>query len=251
MEQEYINLTPENIGAEHLCCIIRSRKPHPGVEAKRAWLAERLQEGHVFRKRNEKGCCFIEYSPVEQAWVPVEGAGYLYIYCLWATGEFKGKGCGRELMEYCLADARERGASGVCMLGAKRQKNWLSSQNFAKKYGFEVVDETADGYQLLALSLDGTRPRFTDRAREQKTDRQELTIYYSMQCPFVLRKIEDIRTFTEENGIPAALIPVETLEQAKALPGMFNNWGVFYRGKFETVNLLDVPSVKKILSKTE
>lgn len=39
---EFINLTPENIANEHLCCIIRSRTKHPGVEAKRAWLRDRL-----------------------------------------------------------------------------------------------------------------------------------------------------------------------------------------------------------------
>ena len=39
MESEFINLTAENIGEEHLCCIIRSKKPHPGVEAKRSWLS--------------------------------------------------------------------------------------------------------------------------------------------------------------------------------------------------------------------
>ena len=60
MEQEWINLTPDNLASEHLCCIIRSKKPHPGVEAKREWLAQRLQEGHVFRKLNAKGVVFIE-----------------------------------------------------------------------------------------------------------------------------------------------------------------------------------------------
>ena len=73
-------------------CIIRSKKSHPGVEAKRAWLRERLQEGHVFRKLDTKGVVFIEYAPLETAWVPVEGDNYLYIYCLWVSGEFKGKG---------------------------------------------------------------------------------------------------------------------------------------------------------------
>ena len=54
MEAEFINLTEENLAGEHLCCIIRSKKPHPGVEAKRQWLSERLREGHVFRKLKEK-----------------------------------------------------------------------------------------------------------------------------------------------------------------------------------------------------
>lgn len=35
MEPEFINLTPENLAEEHLCCIIRTKKPHPGVETKR------------------------------------------------------------------------------------------------------------------------------------------------------------------------------------------------------------------------
>lgn len=50
MDADFINLTEENLAREHLCCIIRSRKPHPGVEAKRQWLSDRLREGHVFRK---------------------------------------------------------------------------------------------------------------------------------------------------------------------------------------------------------
>ena len=59
---KFIDLTPENIESEHLCCIIRSKKTHPGVEAKRAWLAERLTEGHIFRKLDEKATVFIEYA---------------------------------------------------------------------------------------------------------------------------------------------------------------------------------------------
>ena len=44
MEMDFINLSTENLEQEHLCCIIRSRKPHPGVEAKRQWLSNRLQQ---------------------------------------------------------------------------------------------------------------------------------------------------------------------------------------------------------------
>ena len=176
MEDQFLNLTEENLDREHLCCIIRSKKPHPGVEIKRVWLRERLREGHVFRKLDAKGVVFIEYAPLETAWVPVDGDNYLYIYCLWVTGEFKGKGYGRQLMEYCLADARAKGKSGVCMLGAEKQKAWLSDQAFAEKYGFETVDTTSDGYRLLALSFDGTKPRFGENAKRQVIEPEELTI---------------------------------------------------------------------------
>ena len=249
MESEFINLTAENIGEEHLCCIIRSKKPHPGVEAKRNWLSGRLKEGHVFRKLNEKGCCFIEYAPLETAWVPIVGDNFYYIYCLWVDGKLKGKGYGRELMEYCIADAREKGKSGICMLGAKKQKNWLSNQAFAKKYGFETVDVTDSGYELLAFSFDGQTPKFTENAKKEKIMNQELTIYYDMQCPFIYEKIEDIRQYCESGNIPASLILVDSMQKAKELPCVFNNWAVFYKGKVETVNLLDVASIEKILKK--
>ncbi len=172
---------------EHLCCIIRSKKPHPGVEAKRSWLSERLKEGHVFRKLDTKGAVFIEYAPLETAWVPVEGENYLYIYCLWVAGEFKGRGYGRQLMEYCLANAKAREKAGVCMLGAKTQKAWLSGQAFAEKYGFETVDTTPDGYRLLVLSFDGTKPWFTENAKRLEIAGQKLTIYYSPSVPISIR----------------------------------------------------------------
>ena len=214
MEKEFINLTPENLDGEHLCCIIRSRKPHPGVEAKRRWLAGRLEEGHVFRKLDAKGSVFVEYAPLETAWVP--GA---------------------------------KGKSGVCMLGAQKQKAWLSDQSFAKKYGFQVVDTAAGGYELLALSFDGTAPRFTDAARRGTIPEQELTIYYGMQCPYIHASLEQVKRFCGERGAPVTLIPVDSLQRAKELPGVFNNWAVFYRGRLETVNLLDEAGLKRLLSK--
>ena len=127
---QFVNLTPDNIADEHLCCIIRSKTVHQGVEAKRRWLADRLKEGHVFRKLNEKNTVFIEYSPLETAWVPIVGDNYYYIYCLWACSEQRGHGYGRQLMEYCIEDARAHGRSGICMLGADKQKAWLSCRLF-------------------------------------------------------------------------------------------------------------------------
>lgn len=249
MDTDFINLTTENLANEHLCCIIRSKKTHPGVEAKRQWLSERLGEGHVFRKLNAKATVFIEYAPLETAWVPINGDNYLYLYCLWVTGSYKGKGYGKALMEYCLADAKEKGKSGICMLGAKKQKSWLSNQAFAKKFGFEVVDTTDNGYELLALSLDGTTPRFAPNVKTPRIESKELTIYYDLQCPYIRQNIEMIKQHCEESNVPVSFIQVDTLQKAKELPCVFNNWGVFYNGNFETVNLLDINYLMRILNK--
>jgi ribosomal protein S18 acetylase RimI-like enzyme len=246
---DFINLTTENLANEHLCCIIRSKKTHQGIDEKRKWLSDRLNEGHVFRKLNEKATVFIEYAPLETAWVPITGDNYYYIYCLWVSGSYKGKGYGKSLMEYCLADAREKGKSGICMLGAKKQKHWLSDQSFVKKFGFEVVDTTDNGYELLVLSFDGTTPKFTQNAKKQEIECKDLIIYYDMQCPYIYQNIEKIKQYCEMNDVPVSLIQVDILQKAKELPCVFNNYGVFYKGKFETVNLLDIGSLERILKK--
>lgn len=132
MEMDFVTLTQENLDREQLCCIVRTKKPHPGVERKRAWLRERIREGHVFRKLAGNDCAFIEYAPIETAWAPVEGEDYLYLYCLWVQGAPRGQGVGKALMESCLQDARAKGKAGVCMLGAEKQKTWLSDQRFAE-----------------------------------------------------------------------------------------------------------------------
>ena len=91
---------------------------------------------------------FIEYAPLETAWVPVVGENYLYIYCLWVLGAPRGSGYGRALMEH---------------------------------------------------------------------------------------------------GIPAAFELVDSLEKAKSLPCVFNNWAAFWNGSFISVNQLDGAALEKVI----
>ena len=129
------------------------------------------------------------------------------------------------------------------------QKNKNLGQSFVKKFGFEVVDTTDNGYELLALSFDGTTPRFALNAKKQEIENKELTIYYDMQCPYIYHNIERIKQYCEMNNVPVSLFQVDTLQKAKELPCVFNNWAVFYKGNFETVNLLDASYLERILKK--
>jgi len=70
-----------------------------------------------------------------------------------------------------------------------------------------------------------------------------------MQCPYVYERIELIKQYCDMNYVPVSFIQVDTLQKAKELPCVFNNWGVFYKGNFETVNLLDEAYLKRILKK--
>lgn len=245
---EFVTITMDNLPTEHLCCAIADKKHQAGVQAKRFWLANRIAEGHVFRKLNHKGKVFIEYAPLEKAWVPAIGENYMYIYCLWVSGSFKGKGYARELLDYCIEDAKRQKKSGICILSSKKKKPFVSDKKFIQKFGFEAVDTAFDEYELLALSFDGTKPQFSKSVKETQITDDSLTIYYGAQCPFTLNCIEQVQIFCGKNKIPLNLIPVDTLEKAKSVPAVFNNWAVFYKGKFETVHLLNEGQLKKLLN---
>ena len=51
---EYIRVTKENLEEEHICCAI-SNNDDVQVSSKKAWLADRFDEGLVFLKSVERG----------------------------------------------------------------------------------------------------------------------------------------------------------------------------------------------------
>lgn len=246
---EYINITQQNLPEEHLCCAIGDKKHETGLAMKKSWLAKRLDEGHTFRKLNTRGKVFIEYAPLETAWVPVEGENYLYIYCLWVSGSFKGQGHGRALLNYCIEDAKKQNKSGVCVLTNKKKTPFLSDKKFVQRYGFKTVEVLPDGYELMALSFDKTLPRFAENVKQGTIDSDDLTIYYGKQCPYIPDCISQVQAFCSKNNIPLNLVEIDSLEKAQQVPCIFNNWAVFYNGKFKTVHLMNEGYLKKLLNK--
>ena len=244
---EYINLTLDNIDEEHICCAIGDKKHQDGVLNKKAWIKDRLKDGHVFRKLNARGKTFIEYEPVETAWVHINGKNYEYIYCLWVAGSFKGKGIGKELLYYAIKDSKEKGKSGICTIVSKKKKPFIGDKNFFEHYGFKVVDTIGD-YELLALQFDDINtPKFNDSAKLMKIDSDDFTIYYSNECPYVSYEVEELNKYAKENDIKINFIKVDTLEKAKNVPCVFNNWANFYKGKFISNTILNANSFKKII----
>ena len=80
---EYIRVTKENIEKEHICCAISSNKDIQ-VISKKNWLKERFDDGLVFLKSIERGKCFIEYIPAENAWNPIIAEGICILtVCGW------------------------------------------------------------------------------------------------------------------------------------------------------------------------
>ena len=244
---EYINLNEKNIDKEHICCAISDPKHQIGVDKKKEWIKSKLKDGHVFRKLNARGKIFIEYEPIETAWAPVIGNNYMYIYCLWVAGSFKGKGIGRELLEYAINDAKDKGMSGICTLVSKKKKPFIGDKKFYEHFGFIVVD-TINDYELMVLSFnDNEVPKFSNSARKMEIDSEEFTIYYSNECPYVEYEVKELSDYAKENNIKLKFIKIDSLEKAKNTPCVFNNWANFYKGKFISNTILNANALEKLL----
>ena len=244
---EYINLNLENIDDEHICCAIGDPKHQLGVNNKKEWIKNKLSDGHVFRKLNARGKTFIEYEPIETAWVPIIGKNYEYIYCLWVAGSFKGKGIGKELLDYAINDAKEKGMSGLCTLTSKKKKPFIGEKKFFEHFGFKVVD-SIDDYELLALSFENAEtPKFSDKARLMEIESKDFTIYYSPSCPYVQYEVKELTEYAKENNININFIKIDTLEKAKNVPCVFNNWANFNNGKFISNTILNANSLEKLI----
>ena len=244
---EYINLNLDNIDNEHICCAIGDPKHQIGVDKKKEWIKTKFKDGHVFRKLDARGKTFIEYEPIESAWVPINGNNYMYIYCLWVAGSFKGKGIGKELLEYVINDARTKKMSGLCTLVSTKKKPFLGEKQFFLHFGFKVVD-TINDYELMALQFDDkVTPSFNDTARNMTIDNEDFTIYYSNECPYVEYEVKELTDYAKEKNIKLNFIKIDTLEKAKNAPCIFNNWANFYKGKFISNTILNANALEKLL----
>ena len=172
---------------------------------------------------------------------------WIYIYCLWVAGSFKGKGIGKELLEYCINDSKEKGKSGICTLVSKKKKPFIGEKKFFEHFGFKVVD-TINDYELLALQFDDSEtPKFSDTARLNKIDGQDFTIYYSNECPYVEYEVKELSDYTKEKNIKINFIKIDSLEKAKNAPCIFNNWANFYKGEFISNTILNANSFEKLI----
>lgn len=244
---EYINLTLKNLEKEHICCAIGDKKHQAGVDSKKAWIKGKLKDGFVFRKLDARGKTFIQYEPVENAWVPIDGKNYEYIYCLWVAGSFKGQSIAKELLEYAINDAKEKGMNGLCTLASKKKKPYIGEKKFFEHYGFKVVD-TIGEYELLALQFnDEATPKFNDNARSMKIDSKEFTVYYSNECPFVQHEVQELSDYAKEHNVTINFRKIDSLEKAKKVPCVFNNWANFYQGAFLSNTILNANALSKIL----
>lgn len=246
---DYVRVTKDNIVSEHICCAISNNKDIQ-VSSKKAWLTERFDDGLVFLKSVERGKCFIEYIPAENAWVPIEADGYMYIDCLWVSGSFKGHGYSNDLLNACVKDSREKGKRGLCILSSAKKKPFLADPKYLSHKGFSVADESDCGIQLWYLPFDGAAaPRFRECAKHPRTDLPGYVLFYTNQCPFNAKYVPIVEATAAEHKIPFKAIKLDTKEAAQNAPTPVTNYALFKDGEYLTNEQMNDAKFLKLISK--
>lgn len=242
---EMITVTKDNIEKEHICCAISNNKDVQ-VKSKKEWLSNQFDNGLVFKKMDLRGKCFIEYLPLEAAWVPVAGDNLMYINCLWVAGKYQGLGYAKELLEACKQDCLDQKKDGIVVLSAKKKMPYVMDYNFLIRHGFVSV-ASLDKYELMYLSLSDvlTQPHFTIDKMECQDD--GLVLYYSHQCPFTAKYVPLIEEYCKEHEIAFKTVLLNNVEEAKKAGTIFTTYSLFYNHKFITREILSVKKFEKII----
>ena len=229
----YIRITKENIGKEHICCAMSGKQSI----AKKEWLEQRFAEGLVFCRSEARGKCFIEYIPAENAWVPIDAEGYLFIDCLWVSGSMKGHGYSNDLLKECIRDAEAQGKKGLCILSAEgRKREFLADPKFLTYKGFSVADVSDCGINLMYLPLEPAAqpPKFRECAKHPGIEEQGFVLYYTDQCPYTCYWVPRVQETAKEHNIPFQVIHITDKENARNVPAPVTTYALFRDGKFLT-----------------
>ena len=245
---ELVKLTHENIEQEHICCAISNNKDIQ-VVSKKNWLRERLDEGLVFLKGNVRGKCFIEYLPAEYAWTPIEADGYMYIDCLWVSGQFKGHGYSNLLLDACIEDSKEKGKKGLVILSSKKKRGFLSDPKYMGYKGFKVADTAEPYFELMYLPFaeDARLPRFGDTVHEHKDMPKGFVLYYTNQCPFTAKYVPLLEQMAKARNAVFRSVHIQTREDAQHAPSPFTTFSLFYDSQLVTHEILSEKKFDKIL----
>lgn len=247
---DYIKVTKENLEDEHICCAISNNKDVQ-VSSKKAWLSERFDDGLVFLKSTERGKCFIEYIPSENAWNPIVADGYMYIDCLWVSGAFKGHGYANDLLNECIRDSKKKGKKGLCILSSAKKKPFLADPKFLKHKGFKVCDESDNGIQLWYLSFEkeNVSPKFKECAKHTHVDEKGYVLYFTNQCPFNAKYVSIVERVAKEHAVKFKAIHLQSKEDAQNAPTPITTYALFLDGEYLTHEQMNDKKFLKLISK--
>lgn len=243
---EIITVDQENLDKEHICCAISVKKGDNSVALKKQWLKERMEEGLVFKKLDARGKVFIEYLPANKAWCPINGDNYMFIDCLWVSGQYAGHGYARKLVDACIEDAKKQNMAGIVIVSSDKKRPYLSDPKFLKHYGFEVVDKANPHFELYCLSFDklAALPSFIETVKDGKIAQKGMVIYYTNQCVFSEKQTLLLKELAQDK---LTIIKVEDAKSIHDGLPIYSAFSFFDHGEFVTNEILSEKKFMKYL----
>jgi GNAT superfamily N-acetyltransferase len=239
--EKIIRIDNSNIDKEHICCAFSDKKCAESYNMKKEWLRKEFANGYVFRRIDARAKVFIEYGPAEKGWAPVHAPNYLLVNCFWVSGQYKGQGYAKALLNMALDDARMQNKNGLVTVAGTSKFHFMSDTKWLLKHGFETVEKTLAGFSLLALKLkqQAENPSFHPVARSGACpETNGLVVYYSNRCPFSEFHVKTSLVETAaKRGKPLKIIKLETTAQAQHAPSPATIFSLFYNGKFVTTDV--------------
>jgi N-acetylglutamate synthase-like GNAT family acetyltransferase len=237
----YIQLTKDNLEDSHICCGISDKKIKESYQEKKVWLSNAFEEGYIFKRLDERAKVFIEYGPLDQAWLPVLGDNYMVLGCFWVSGRYKKQGHGKALLEEAIKEAKNQEMNGLLAVVGKKKFHFMSDGNWLMKQGFEIIEESDAGFLLLAYVFDNkeSKAEFSQAAKKGMTEEKEdFVIYYSNRCPFTGFHVENsFKETAKKRNLNYKIIKLESCEDAKKCPTPASIFSLYYKGSFLTTDV--------------
>jgi hypothetical protein len=231
-DTEVIDLTPETI-ADYGVCGYKDVEKHLELQRKIAWFKQYYPLGLrikalISKKGGYQG--MLEYIPGKYAHRPVSAEGYMFIHCIFVgfKGEFKGKGYASQMLDVCIAEAKEQGMHGVAVV--TRKGPFMAKKDIFVKKGFVQVDTAKPDFELLALkfSSDAPDPKFAIPKLDGYGE--GLTVIRSPQCPYSVKNVDAILESAKEMGLQTKLLDLTTSELAQQSPCAFGTFCIINDG---------------------
>ncbi len=152
----------------------------------------------------------------------------------------------RELLGHCLEDVGER--RGVVAVSGRRP--YLTDTRFYLHHGFELVDRTDTGFDLVSYerSAGSAKPRFAANAR-RGTVSQKAGVHfeYAYQCPFVPDCVRAMSAVARELGLAVTTRELDIPAGAQRAASPFGTFGAFLHGGLVTRELMSAAKFRKLL----
>ena len=245
----YIEVTPENVDIHGVYCI--KDKKAPGYKAKLDWFKNKMNEGlkiiiAVGEDQKQQG--FIEYTPSEKAWRPINAPNFTFIQCVVVFSKnVRSQGLASKMIEISEEEAKNSGKDGICTMTSNGP--WIANKSLFEKNGFQA-GESLGRFQVYYKTFreDVQAPKLKDW-ESQLSEYKGWHLLYADQCPWHPKVVDELKTIAMDHGIDLNVWKLSSPEEAQNAPSGFGTFALIHNGKLLEDHYISKTRFKTIIKK--